>query len=392
MESGPGRALDALNAAFTAKYPNVKIVRQAEDFTSYQSQAKLILSADDAPCVAQGNQGFALDSTLVSGGLIRPLDDYSKAYGWPDQINEALLSQFRFSSDGKQYGQGNLYGLAPAGEIVGWFYNKALLEQIGGEVPANSDEFEAVLEMAKQAGVQPIVLGNKDKWPASHVVMSPAMALTDPVKTAGIVYGDNSIKWADLGIEPVLEQARGWVEKGYIQPGYDGLSYDEAVSQFYDGKALFLNGGSWLTADAESKLGSDAGFFVYPGNGGNTAATGGLSLPFHVTTNCKTPDVAAAYIDFLIRPEAQQAYADQAGLPANLPTAAYEEGTVSNDVLAAFQAATQAGTLQPYMDWSTTTIGDVGWSGLQEVLAGRKTAAELITALDEDRDAFYAGE
>ncbi len=389
-DSGRGRALEAVNVAFMAKYPNVSVVRQAVDFTNYQSQAKLTLSADDAPCVAEGNQGYALDSTLVSGGLIRPLDDYAKAYGWSDKVNETLLSQFRFTQDGKTYGQGSIYGLAPAGEIVGWYYNKALLKQIGASVPTNADEFEAVLEKAKASGVQPIVLGNKDKWPASHVVMSPAMAVTDPAKTSGIVYGDASVKWADLGIEPVFDLTRTWVEKGFIESGYDGQSYDEAVAKFYEGKALFLNGGSWLTADADAKLGKDAGFFVYPGTGGNTAATGGLSLPFHVTTKCKTPDVAAAYIDYLVGQDAQKAFFEQSDLPVNMPSAAYPAGTVAQDVLVAFQAATKAGTLQPYMDWSTTTIGDVGWSGLQEMLAGRISAAELIAILDKDRDAAYA--
>lgn len=66
----------------------------------------------------------------------------------------------------------------------------------------------------------------------------------------------------------------------------------------------------------------------------------------------------------------EKAFFEQSDLPVNMPSAAYPAGTVAQDVLVAFQAATKAGTLQPYMDWSTTTIGDVGWSGLQEMLAG----------------------
>ena len=61
---------------------------------------------------------------IVKAGLLRPVDDYAKVYGWNDRYSSTLLDLNKFSSDGSEFGSGELYGLSQMGEIVGVFYNK----------------------------------------------------------------------------------------------------------------------------------------------------------------------------------------------------------------------------------------------------------------------------
>ena len=102
--------------------------------------------------------------TLVKGGLLRPLDPYAEAFDWADRYSKLLLDLNSFSSDGTQFGSGNLYGLSQMGEIVGVFYNREKVT----EPPTTLDEFEQSLAEAKQAGDIPIQFGNLDKWPGIH--------------------------------------------------------------------------------------------------------------------------------------------------------------------------------------------------------------------------------
>lgn len=383
-----GDAMDAINAAFHSKYPNVTIIRQVTAFTTAQAKAKLSLSARDAPCVFEGGQGFSFDAPLVAAKLIIPMDAYAKAYNWSGQIPDSLLNQFRVATDGKTFGSGPIYGIAPAGEVVGWYYNKDLLAKLGASVPTTFDQFQALLAQAKAAGIQPILLGNAEKFPASHILSSLGSAAIDPATLEKLVYLDKSTSWANSGLSNSYATMADWVSKGYIQAGYDGLGYQDAVNKFDAGQSLLVNGGTWLTGDIYKKLGQKAGFFVAPGAAaGNTAATGAFSPPFHVTTKCATPDVAAAYINYLITPPAQAEFVKRQDIPANLPSATYPAGTVAADTLAAFQAAIKAGTLTPYLDWTTTKTGNIFWSGIQEVLAGKKTVPDALTELDADRNA-----
>src|SRR6188472_1166839 len=94
---GPQDALKALSKSFEQKYPNVTVKLTFRDFASWTKQAKLVASSDNPPDVFAGNQGYQLDGELVKAGLIKPLDQYAKAYGWDKSYSPETLQQFRWS-------------------------------------------------------------------------------------------------------------------------------------------------------------------------------------------------------------------------------------------------------------------------------------------------------
>ena len=57
VRGGQEAQIKRLNAAFQAKYPNVKIKRVAKSFTDLNATLKLAVSGDRAPDVVQANQG-----------------------------------------------------------------------------------------------------------------------------------------------------------------------------------------------------------------------------------------------------------------------------------------------------------------------------------------------
>src|SRR5262249_47379642 len=124
VRGGQNAEITRLNKEFMAKYPNVTIKRVARAFKDLQSTVKLAVSGPHPPDVVEANQGRPIMGALVTAGILRPLDDYAKVYGWRDRYSPTLLSLNSFSSDGKDFGSGNLYGLSQMGEIVGLFYNK----------------------------------------------------------------------------------------------------------------------------------------------------------------------------------------------------------------------------------------------------------------------------
>src|SRR5262249_57997069 len=83
QESGQvSRVWDKLNAQFERKYPNVTIKRVNRDFGELKTLLKLAVSGPHAPDVVEANQGWPDMGQLVKAGLLLPLDNFAKAYGW----------------------------------------------------------------------------------------------------------------------------------------------------------------------------------------------------------------------------------------------------------------------------------------------------------------------
>src|SRR3954454_5674332 len=171
---GPQDALKALSKSFEQKYPNVTVKISFRDFTSWTKQAKLVVSSDNPPDVFSGNQGYQLDGELVKAGLIKPLDEYAKAYGWDKSNSPETLQQFKWTDDGQKFGEGTLWGVAQTGQSVGVFANKKKLAAAGVD-PASLKtfaDFDAGLAKLR-ASLPPsepvIALGNKDQYAAFHL-------------------------------------------------------------------------------------------------------------------------------------------------------------------------------------------------------------------------------
>ena len=171
---GPQDALKELSSSFEEKYPNVTVKISFRDFAAWTKQAKLVASSDDAPDVFAGNQGYQMDGELVKAGLIVPLDEYAKAYGWDESYTPETMQQFMWSDDGQTFGEGTLWGVAQTGQSVGVFANMAKLEQAGVD-PASLetfDDFEAALQKLRDtlpADEPVIALGNRDQYGALHL-------------------------------------------------------------------------------------------------------------------------------------------------------------------------------------------------------------------------------
>src|SRR5215211_2439712 len=314
VRGGQAKQIKRLNQAFQEKYPNVTIKRVAKSFTDLNTTLKLAVSGPKAPDVVEANQGRPVMGQLVKGGLLRPMDAYADAYGWEDRWSKTLLDLNRFSSDGNQFGSGNLYGVSQMGEIVGVYYDKDKVSS----VPKTFGEFEQMLAKAKQDGDVPISFGNLDPFAGIHEFQTVQNQFADKQAVRDFVFAKDGASFATPENEQAATKLQEWAKKGYFTPDFNGTGYDPAWQQFAKGKGPFLIAGTWLTADLADNMGDKVGFMLMPPQqeGGAPVSLGGESLPFAVTNKSANPDVAAAYIDFLTTAEAGQVLVDTNNLPA----------------------------------------------------------------------------
>lgn len=382
-------ALEALNKAFQDRYPNIKIDRKKQSNDDLQKQISLALSGNEVPDVAQVNNARGDMGQYVSAGQLVDLQPYAKAYGWEDRFSESVLSKVRYSADSMTFGEGNLYGLPQTGEIVGWFYSQKKLDKLGVKAPKTWDEYFQILDKAKAAGEQPMVLGNIEQWPALHV-FGPLQAhyvTSDDIVNLGM--GDKGSDWMTDGNKQAMEQFAKWGKEGYFGSSPNGTDYDPAWADFAKGTGVFLPAGSWLGTDLESTMGEDIRFMAPPeGADGKRATTGGTGIPFAIPAKSKNVDAAAAYINFITSDDAMKIIADNGGMPVNKTGELAPDKGVQHDIFTAFAEVSESGTLLPYLDYATPSFADTAGQGLQEVLGAQKTPEEVLKAFQDNYSKF----
>ncbi|WP_298461941.1 ABC transporter substrate-binding protein [uncultured Cellulomonas sp.] len=388
VRGGQNEQIERLNEAFEEQYPGVTIDRVSQSFEDLATTLRLALTDDEAPDVVQANNGRGTMGAFVEADQLLPLNEYAEAYGWYERYPASVLQYSTYSEDGAVFGEGNLYGLPQVGEVVGVFYSRSKLDELGLEVPTTWAELDAALAAAKAAGQTPLQLGNIEAWPAGHVFGPLQAEYTDPADITALGLGNEGASWTTPENEAAAAHLAGWVEQGYFNEGPNGTDYDAAWQALAAGDGVFLIGGSWLAADLEDAMGEDVGFFVPATDDGTLATTGGTGLPFAVTADTDVPDVAAAYVDFITSDEAMEIIAETGNLPVNRTGELAPDGGVQKDVFEAFGEVTTSGALLPYLDYATPTMGDTLGQSLQNLIAGQMTPAELTEALEADYGQF----
>ena len=370
--SGGGKdALERTITAFEKKYDNVKVKASYKSFDDYGKTIDLAMQSNNAPDIAQSNAVMA--RRLTAGKLIRSLDAFSESYGWGDRYPAAVKGMLTVSEDGKVFGTGQQWGAAPGGNIVGVFYNTKILAELGLKVPTDYDAFVASMDAAKKAGVQPIVMGNLEQWPANHLLSAILNYTESPKQVQDWINGAGG-SFTDKGFVDGLTELQNWMEAGYISPDTNGIKNDDGNAAFVKGEGLYQITGNWNTG-LYADMGADAGFLVLPAPAGKElATTGAFDGALTISSKSKQPDLAALFLDFYT---GEEMAASEGSSP------------VAKDVLAAWNAMNTSDGLVGYLDSATPSMGDAMFPALQSLLGGQTKPAQTAEVIQGNWDKYY---
>ncbi|WP_030689247.1 ABC transporter substrate-binding protein [Streptomyces globisporus] len=369
----------ALAEAFHAGHPNVTVDLRYTPPEEYDENINRELSSDDAPDLALLNKL----GTTVKDGLIRSLDGYADVYGWESTYPSGQLDQWRSSPDGAELRFGPLWA-APAGfSMVGVYYNKATAARLGIEVPADLAAFDAALAKAKAAGEVPVQLGNLQGH-SSFVLQSIVDAQDGARETGNWVRGRPGSTLRTHGGREAARTLSHWADNGYFPDDANSKDLPAAVADFTRGQGLFLFDGSWDGHVIDRTMPGDAGFFLFPGDMGNTTAIG-TSLAYAIPTRSDEPDLAAAFLDFMNSPEAAAIQYSTGFLPvAHTDSVKAPAGHVMGDITRGWAAVNEHDGLVNFFANSTPTMSTTLTSQSRRLIDREITPDDYLAALQND--------
>lgn len=391
---GQTEAVDEGIKEFVMLNPGITIQRSVHSFDDTRIPLKLALSGGDGPQIAQVNQGGGDMGSLVKDKLLHSLDNYARQYGWTTRFPDSILKRNRWS-DSQDFGSGKLYGVASLGEMVGLYYNKAVLDKAGIAVPKTLSEFESAMAKLKDQGTAPLMLGLLDGSMGQQILSSVWQAQidsSDRKKLDDLIY-DIGGSFRDAKLIKAAAIMQEWNKKGYLFPGFQGIGKDDAATLFQNGQSAFLISGTWYLS--QFKQNKDIHFVAMPAADGvaHPLGVGGTDLAFSVTSTAKDPqqqDAAAKFIDYMVSDKMANRWLQVGFLPANASKAATipADNPLLGEAYKVWLTLNQYDGLGHYTDWATPTmLADLN-QNVQLLLADRLTPDQLATNLDNNYQAY----
>ncbi|WP_333737289.1 extracellular solute-binding protein [Streptomyces sp. IBSBF 2806] len=364
----------ALAKQFEAQNPKVKVKIVQLENDAYKSKMTALTASGKLPDIFHTWGGGVLRQQ-VDAGLVEDLTDRTKDW------SEGLMKVARqpYLVDDKAYGIPFDIGM------IGFWYNKALFKQAGVAGPPTTwSGFLDAVRKLKAAGITPLALAGKEKWPGMYYWAYLAM------RTAGVdalrKAGDDKDFTGD-GFVQAGQHLQDLVDLQPFQKGYLGAAYSSPTGQAAavgNGKAAMELMGQWapvVEADAGKGLGANLGFFPFPAvDGGKGVITevfgggGGHAL------RKGAPQAAVDFLKFFASAATDITLVKKT---STLPIVPAAESALTDPNIKAVQAQLKGATgFQLYLDQAyAPALGQEVNDSVAALIAGSKSPQQVAQSI-----------
>jgi glucose/mannose transport system substrate-binding protein len=306
-------ALSALFDSYKKQYPGVGIINATVAGGSGSGARPVLqtrLAVNNPPDTWQSHPGWELLGQYVGPGYCEPITELYQSPGWEKAFPKALVNLV--SQDGNAYAV--LTGVHH-GNVL--WYNKKLLDKNGITVSDNMtfDEFLAICDKLKAAGIPAIGVGDSGIWASSQLFENTLLGVVGAQGWVDLFSG--KMAWDD----PKVKQAMNYFAKmqDYINPDHANLTWDQAVKELMDGKVAFNSMGDWADGEfikAHLKEKVDFGWVNHPGTNGSFLI---VADGFTLAKGAPHKESAIAWLKSIGSKEAQEAFNPLKGsIPARI--------------------------------------------------------------------------
>jgi raffinose/stachyose/melibiose transport system substrate-binding protein len=358
---------------FNKAYPNIKVEMEAASDEAYKDKIRVLMASGEVPDIYFSWAG-EFSWKFARAGQALDITDALMNSDWKDKVVLAAVEPYKV--DGK------VYGIPMRINAKFMVYNKDIFSQQGLNVPTTWDEFLAVSESLKAAGITPISFGNEFPWASAHYVgdLNAKLVNGDVLKADYLLTAEPDALFTDPGYVEALKRFKQLGDMGYFNDGANGISHSNARSAFIAGNAamFYCELEEFVTIDKEFK---NFGFFEFPsgtGGQGDQDLLTGAPDGFMVYGKTQHPAEAIEFLKFLTSPEMGYEYVKRLGIPSSAVGAVKTDNALPI-VVEGVDAINNASGMALWMDTDMNIkIVEVYLPGMQALLTGSKTPEQVM--------------
>lgn len=373
---------DTIIPAFEASHPEIHIEYTPTKATEYDAALASRFEGGTAGDLIMCRPG-AINRESIEKGYLEPLTGFEVIEGFDD----TALSSWNSA-------EGDPYCVPTASVTAAFFYNKAIFEELGLEVPATEAEFIEVLQAIKDDGTYtPLSFGitPTDSWVAEFMGLyniGPNYWHGEEGHQALI---DGSKKFTDPEFVEALTALDEW--KPFLPEGATAVTYADSIQLFALGQAAIFPSGSWdingITAN-----GLDVGVFAppLPEAGDELYMQSQPDQGIGINAASEHKEQAEVFLEWAASPEFAQLYGD--ALPGFYGMSGAEvdlENELANE-LATLLASAQ---LTPRLGQDQLSGGTPDFSSnmrnlVQQMMSGALTPQQVAEQGQAQLESWYA--
>lgn len=307
--------------------PEVEIEFQFIDNSNYDTIVDTQLSAEEGPDIICESPGSALKHARL--GYLEPLNDLGAKY------SDAGTSVYSY--------EGDTYALPGISWFEGIYFNKALFEENGIELPKTFEEYIDVCKQFQELGITPLAAGLKSWEPMlknSMAYVAAEYLSTEEGSGFGESYRNGEVT-LDGTWNTYLETWSAMITEGIYTTDMTGIDHDQALEQFATGQAAMFCSGPWDLETIQSKN-PDLQLDMMPFYGSSESEgwlIGGPGCGFAVNANSENKEAAMKIVEAISTVEGQTAlWENNQGGSSYLDGASFELPEVYTSAASALDA------------------------------------------------------
>jgi len=375
-DQAPKETFQKLVDDFQKKNPDIKVTVNTTAHEQFKTLLPSWLTSKQAPDVVTWFAGYRMQA-FAEKGLLEPINDVFPAGSFEAEFPPAFKTASSYN--------GNIYFMPQSWYWWAVYYNKDVFAKLNLSIPKTADEFMAVCDKLKAAGIAPIAIGAKDTWTAGGWFDYMDSAVNGGEFHVKLTKGE--VPYTDPAVKKTFGYIAEMAKRGYFMPNAASYSWQEAANVLFRGEAGMYLMGQFIKDVAPADVKDKIDFFRFPYFEGRTdyavdTPTDGFMIP----KNAKNKEAAKKFMAYLATAEAQEMFCKPLGrLAANkkvpVPNADAKRGL---DMVLGAKTA-----MQFYDRDAPEEMAAKGMNAIVDIIANPAQLDSILTALDKERVRIY---
>jgi multiple sugar transport system substrate-binding protein len=375
-DQAPKETFQKLVDDFQKKNPDIKVTVNTTAHEQFKTLLPSWLTSKQAPDVVTWFAGYRMQA-FAEKGLLEPINDVFPGGSFEAEFPPAFKTASSYN--------GNIYFMPQSWYWWAVYYNKDVFAKLNLSIPKTADEFMAVCEKLKAAGIAPIAIGAKDTWTAGGWFDYMDSAVNGGEFHVKLTKGE--IPYTDPAVKKTFGYIAELAKKGYFMPNAASYSWQEAANVLFRGEAGMYLMGQFIKDVAPADVKDKIDFFRFPSFGRSDYAVDTPTDGFMIPKNAKNKEAAKKFMAYLATAEAQEMFCKPLGrLAANkkvpVPNADAQRGL---DMVLGAKTA-----MQFYDRDAPEEMAAKGMNAIVDIIANPSQLDSILTALDKERVRIYS--
>lgn len=373
-------AKQAIFEGFMEEYPNVTIEEEVLSDQDIPTRVETAyLGGQEPDLVFQYYLGETLN--WVDDGVTVPVTQYMDEWGLRDAFLDAALSQYTRAD-------GEIAAFPFEGYTWPIWYNKAIFDEVGAEIPTEVSEIMPAVQAIRDAGYQPFAVGGSDWTGYRFQQMFMISGLGD--EKARQLFSEGGFSEDERAVE-MMELFVELRDNGFFIDDVAGQNMAMQNEAFFSGEAAMMHGGSWSYSEIPDDRAQDVVLGGFPlvewsPYSQPIAWAGFTAKGVHITRNgAQKLDVIQDFVTYLYRPESIGLFV-KTGMPSPITSPEYNAEELNPLFVQSLDLSESVAFAQLAETYEPPTVNPA-WRDFaaDTYIPNDMTAEEILTTID----AFY---